>query len=58
MIRQMQDEFDLYNLPAPGPKPATTPEPMPKVGPKPKLEVDTRPIWPGRLEMIYKEYLA
>ena len=58
MIRQMQDEFDLYNLPAPGPKPAATLEPTLEVGPKPEPEVDTRPIWPGRLEMIYKEYLA
>ena len=54
----MQDEFDLHNLPAPGPEPAATPEPTPEVGPEPEPEVDTRPIWPGRLEMIYKEYLA
>ena len=54
----MQDEFDLYNLPNPKPKPITRPKPTPKVGPEPELEVDTRPIWPGCLAMIYKEYLA
>ena len=54
----MQDEFDLYNLPTPRPKPTTIPKPIPKVRPKPKLEVDTCPIWLGHLEIIYKKYLA
>ena len=40
----MQDEFDLYNLPTPRPKPTTIPKPISKVGLEPKLEVNTRPI--------------
>ena len=31
---------------------------LPPTEPTPKLTVDTRLIWPGRIELIYKRYLA
>jgi histone H3/H4 len=35
--------------------PAPPPEPSPELSPEPSP--DTRPIWPGRPELIYKQYL-
>jgi hypothetical protein len=40
----------LESHPAPPPKP--TPEPIREPTP------DTRPIWPGRIELIYKQYIV
>ena len=34
------------------------PAPPPEPTPEPTLTIDTRPIWPGRIELIYKQYIV
>jgi hypothetical protein len=40
--------LESHPAPPPKPTPKQTREPTP----------DTRPIWPGRIELIYKQYLV
>jgi hypothetical protein len=56
LIQATTNEFDLNNLLEPGPEPE--PEPEPELEPEPEVEVDSRPIWPGRPEIIYRDYLT